>query len=237
MASQLGGDLQITAGDLTLNTSTQQHKLGERATTGDGRIFRYCKAGGTALVPGKLQQSSAEDTATQDLACAAAAIGATTVTTTTTVTVTANEYAEGFLVVTVTPGQGYQYKIKSHPAATAAVVTLTLEDPIVVALTTASRVDLVRNPYSAVIVNPTTATSTPIGVAVAAITASQYGWIQTGGVATILSDGGSTVGTNVSASNGTAGAVEAAVTAQAAIAVAVTGVATTEYGAFKLFIE
>ncbi len=237
MASQLGGDLQITAGDLTLNTSTQQHTLGARATTGDGRIFRYCKAGGTTLVVGKLQQSSAEDTGTQNLACAAAAIGATTVTTTTTVTVTANEYAEGFLVVTVTPGEGYQYKIKSHPAATAAAVTLTLEDPIVVALTTASRVDLVRNQYSAVIVNPTSATSAPVGVAVTAITNAQFGWIQTAGYATILSDAGSTVGTNVSASNATAGAVEAAVTAQAAIGVAVTGVATTEYGMFDLFLE
>jgi hypothetical protein len=219
------------------SSSTQLHNLGEKCITSDGRVYRYCKAGATALVPGKLQQASAETTAHQDLACAAAAIGATSVTTTSTVTVTANEYAGGYLMVTVTPGQGYQYKIKSHPAATAAAVTLTLEDPIEVALTTSSRVDLVRNPYSAVIVNPTTATSTPVGVAVYPVAASEFGWIQTGGVANILSDGGSTVGTAVVASNGTAGAVEALTGTQAPVGIAVTGVATTEYGAFKLLLD
>lgn len=237
MASQLGADLVITAGDLTLNTSTQQHTLGARATTGDGRVFRYALAGGTALVPGTLLQSAAEVTNHQGLTPSAAAIGATSVTVTLGATAaTANQYSEGFLMVTITPGQGYQYKIKSHPAAgSGATLVLTLEDPIVVALTTSSRVDLVANPYSSVIINPTTATSAPIGVAVTAVTAAQYGWIQTGGVACILNDGGSTVGTNVSASNATAGAVEAAVTAQAAIGVAQTGIATTDYGAIRLF--
>lgn len=216
----------------------QEHQLGARAKMADGRVFRYCKAGGTALVPGKLQQAPAEITNHQNLTPAAAAIGATSVTVTLGATAaTANQYAGGWLIVTTTPGQGYQYKIKSHPAADAsATLVLSLEDPILVALTTSSVVDLVLNPYSGVIVNPTTASSCPVGVAVYPITASYYGWIQTGGVATILSDGGSTVGTNVSASNATAGSVEAAVTGQAAVGVAVTGVATTEYGAFRLFL-
>lgn len=239
MASQLGADLVITAADLTSNTALQQHNLGERATTGDGRYFRYAKAGGVTLVPGTLQQAPVEVTNHQGLTPAAAAIGATSVTVTLGATAaTANQYSGGWLMVTITPGQGYQYKILSHPAADAsASLILTLSDPIVVALTTSSRVDLVLNPYSGVIINPTTATSAPVGVAVTAITNAQYGWIQVAGVACILSDGGSTVGTNVSASNATAGAVEAAVTAQAAIGVAVTGVATTDYGAFKLNID
>ena len=167
---------------------------------------------------------------------AASAIGDITVNFTLGSTaVTANQYSQGYLMVTTTPGQGYQYLIKSHPAADAsAALVVTLSDPIKVALTTSSVVDIVLSPYSGVILNPSTATSNPIGVAVNIITASQYGWMQTGGIACILSDGGSTVGTNVSASNGTDGAVEAAVTAQAAIGVAVTGVATTDYGAFKL---
>ena len=219
------------------SSATQLHKLGEKIVDGSGRVFRYCKAGAVALVPGKLQQSSAETTAHQDLACAAAAIGATTITTTSTVTVTANEYAGGFVMVTVTPGQGYQYRIKSHPAATAAAVTLTLEDPIQVALTTSSRVDLVRNPYSAVIVNPTTLTSTPIGVAVYPIAASEFGWIQTGGIANVLADGANAVGAAVVASNGVAGAVEDAAGPGAQgpqVGSCVTGAADTEYGAVLL---
>lgn len=219
------------------SSATQLHRLGEKVVDNSGRVFRYCKAGGTALVPGKLQQSSAEDTGTQDLTPTATAIGATTLTTSSTVTVTANEYAGGFVVVTKTPGQGYMYRIKSHPAATAAAVTLTLEDPIQVALTTNSRIDLVRNPYSAVIVNPTTLTSTPIGVAVYPVAASEFGWIQTGGITNILADGANAVGAAVVASNGVAGAVEDAAAPGAQgpqIGASITGAADTEYGAVLL---
>ena len=234
MSTQLTGAVVIAGQDLFSSVATAIHNLGELVHTNDGRSFRYAKAGGTALVVGNLQQAQAETTAHQNLVAAAAAIGATEIVTS-AITVTANQYAGGWLMVSITPGEGYQYKIKGHAAATAAAVTLTLEDPIEVALTTASNYDLVANPYSAVIINPTTATSAPVGVAVYPIVASEFGWLQTGGVANILNDGGSTVGTNVSASNATAGAVEAAVTAQAAIGTAVTGVATTDFGAIKLF--
>ena len=219
--------------------STQGPRLGVPAVADDGRVFRYVKAGATALVVGNLQQASAEKTNHQNLTAPVAAIGATSVAVTLGATeAQANDYAEGFMVVTVTPGVGYQYRIKSHPAAAAsASLTLTLEDPIEVALTATSRIDLVMNPFKDVIINPTTATSAPVGVAVYPITASQYGWIQTGGIATVLADGAITVGVNVSASNGTAGAIEAAVTAQAAIGYAITGIATTEYGTIMLTRE
>lgn len=234
MSTQLTGTgPQVVGQALFSSSSTQLHALGEVVNTNDGRAFRYAKAGATALVPGTLQQSAAETTAHQNLTSAAAAIGDLS-TITSAITVTANQYAGGYLLVTVTPGQGYQYKIKGHAAATAAAVTLNLEDAINIALTTSSRYDLVANPNSAVVINPTTATSAPAGVAVYPVVASEFGWLQIAGVANILSDGGSTVGTNVSASNATAGAVEAAVTAQAIVGIAVSGVATTEYGAFRL---
>jgi len=239
MATRLGPCGQIAAGDLTLNVSTPPPVLGALYQTPDGRAFRTCKAGGTALVPGKLQQAAAEDTAHQDVVPAAAAIGATSVTVTLGASAaTANQYAGGYLMITVTPGQGYQYLIASHPAADAsATLAISLSDPLIVALTTASNCDLVANPYSGIVVNPTTATSAPVGVAVTAVTAAQYGYVQVGGAACVLNDGGSTVGTNVSASNATAGAVEAAVTAQAAIGVALTGIASTEYGAILLSLH
>lgn len=233
--TSLSGAITVAGQALFSSSAYKAHNLGELVFTNDGRAFRYAKAGGTALVPGKLQQASAEVTADQDVAIAAAAIGATQIVTTGTLTVTANQYAEGWAIVCDDTGEGYQYKIKGHAAATAATVTFNLEDSIIIALTTSSTIDFVANPNSAVIVNPASASSAPIGVAVYAVVAAEFGWLQVGGVATILNDGGSTVGTNVSASNATAGAVEAAVTAQAAIGVAVTGVATTEYGAVKLF--
>lgn len=236
MTQLTGTGPQVVAQSIFSTSADQLHNLGELVQTNDGRAFRYAKAGGTTLVQGKLQQASAEVTADQNLTAVAAAVGDTTLVSTSTITVAANYYANGYALITVTPGQGYMYHIKSHAAFSAAAPTFTLYDPIAVtALTTGSRIDLVANPLSGVVVNPTTATSAPVGVCVYPITNAQFGWLQVAGVANILSDAGSTVGTNVSASNATAGAVEAAVTAQAAIGVAVTGVATTEYGAFRLF--
>ena len=215
--------------DVFTSSSTASHQLGEKMAIGP-REFRYCKAGGTALVPGKLQQAQAEDTADQGLAVAAAAVGAKTVVTTSTLTTTANQYAGGWVCVTITPGQGYSYRIASHPAASAAVLTITLEDPILVALTTDSRIDLVANPYSAVVVNPTTATSSPVGVAVYPVAASEFGWIQTKGPCPVLVDDQTVVvGTNVAASNQAAGAVEPATGVQALVGRALTGGATTDY--------
>lgn len=236
MATQLAGSVQVAAQALHSESSTAYHNLGELTFSSDGRAYKYCKAGGTALVKGKLQQSSAEDTGLQNLTAVAASAGAVQVSTSTTVTVTANEYAGGYVVVTVTPDVGSQYLVSGHTAYTAAAPTFNLADPIIAAWTTSTRIDLVRNPYSAVIVNPTTLTSAPIGVAVYNITAAYFGWLQVGGVATILADGANAVGANLVASNGTAGAVEdaAAPGAQPLVGIAVTGAADTEYGAVKL---
>lgn len=235
MATQLTGAVQAFAQSIFSSSSTALQNLGELAHTNDGRSFRYAKAGGTALVPGKLQQAQAEDTGDQDITPTATAVGATTLVTSSTMTVTANQYAQGWVLVTVTPGQGAQYKIKSHAAYTAAAATFVLEDAILgTALTTSSRLDFVANPYSAVVVNPATATSAPSGVAVFPVVAAEFGWLQVAGVANVLADGALVVGTNITASNAVAGAVEAAAGVQAVIGTAVTGVADTQYGAVKL---
>jgi hypothetical protein len=234
MATRLSSGLLVNPGDLTQNTASAAVQLGAVAFDQAGNRYRYCKAGGTSLVPGKLQQAAAEVTGDQDLAIAAAAAGATSITTTSTVTVTANQYAGGWVVIADDVGEGYKYLISSHPAATSAALTLTLSDPIVVALTTSTTIDLIPNPFSGVIVNPTTATSAPVGAAITAITNAQYGWIQDQGVASLLADGSVTVGTSLVASNGTAGAVEALTGVQAFVGIALTGAASTEYGAVKM---
>lgn len=236
MATQISAQILVSPQDVFSSSATQGTTLGARATLGDGRVFRYCLAGGTSLVPGKLQQSSAEDTTNyQNLAAAAAAIGATQLTISTSTTVTANALAGGTLVVTTSTGAGYTYQIGGNTATSGAVgLVVTLNDPLIVATDTASRFDLVPSPFSSVIVNPATASSAPAGVAVFAITNAQYGWIQTQGAVGILADGTVTVGTQLVASNGTAGAVEPLAGVQAIIGTALTGAATTEYGTVNL---
>lgn len=226
-------------GPFSSSTDGTEIQLGAKFMDQNGNAYRRCLVGASALVPGTLVQAPAEITNHQNLTPAAASIGATQVTVTLGATAaTANQYAQGWLVGTVTPGQGYRYSIASHPAASSsASLIITLSDPLVVALTTSSRLDMVLNPYSGVIINPTTASSVPVGVAVYAAAAGTYSWIQTGGIAALLADGTVVVGTNVCASNATAGAVEAATGVQALVGIAQTGIATTEYGSVKLTFD
>lgn len=140
------------------------------------------------------------------------------------------------MLVTVTPGVGYSYRISANSAVTGGSVVLTLEDPLIVALTTTSRVDVVPSPFNGVVVNPTTATSAPVGVAVAATPAANYGWLQVRGVANLLADGAITAGAPVAASASVAGAIVVATSAvtTARIGTALTGIATGEYGPIML---
>lgn len=238
MSTQLSGPVTTAAQGIYDSSSNQNHVLGETIFTNDGRAFRYCLAGGTTLVSGKLQQASAEDTTNyQNLTPAAAAIGDISITISTSTTVTANALVGGTVSITTSTGLGKIYRIKANTATSAAAgLVITLDDAIQVALTTSSRIDVIPNPYSGVIVNPTTASSTPVGVAVAPITNAQYGWLQVAGHAVCLADGTVTVGTTLVASNGTAGAVEAFAGVQAVVGLAITGIATTEYGTIKLML-
>ena len=233
------GGVPVIYGINPFDTETvPSHQLGSIGVSPDSRKFRYAEVGETALVAGNLLQSAAEATDSQALAVAAAAIGDLTITTTTTLTVTANEFENGFVCVTVTPGLGNVYRIKSHPAATTGTLVITLYDPIEVALTTDSRIDMVHNPFANVIQWPATETGTPVGVAFIAAAANTYTWVQTGGVASVLQEGATAVGAQVYASTGTAGAViDDPAIATGAVGTAVTGIASGENGAIFLRLD
>lgn len=241
MATKLTTNL--TPGDLTLNTSDSRYSLGFLASSDDGRRFRYVKAGAVALVPGKLYQSPAETTAWEALAITTASgvAGSTALVTTSTITATKDQLAGGFVSVTTTPGLGYTYKIKGNTAATAAACTIYLEDPVQVAITSSSAIDVIANPFAEVLLSVGSgsgSTGMPVGVAVYPVTAEYYGWVQVGGPCTVLADGGLTVGALCVSSNATAGALEiatnASTEAQPAIGVAITGISTGEYGLVNL---
>ena len=175
-----------------LSTSAdQKEELGTLRILNDGRKFRYAKNGASALVAGNAVMAPAVVANHVELAvAAAAATGSKSVTVTLGGTaVTQNQYAGGFLQINKEAGIGHQYKILSHPAADAAAnVVLTLEDPIVDALTTSSEASLIANPYAAVVVT-TGATCIPVGVAPCDVAANAYFWSQTGGVACVETNG------------------------------------------------
>jgi hypothetical protein len=194
--------------------SVQRLPLGTRAIDRFGRSYRYVKAGAVDLVAGDCIQGPA--IAANHLANTppAVAIGARSFTYTPGATAGAADlYKGGFLQVDTTPGQGRMYGVRTHLAfASATAFTLELEDDDTprVALTTSSRVGLIKNPYDGVIQFPvTTATGLLVGVAVAAIPASNFGWIQTWGPAAVLINGTPALGAMVvSPSATTAGSVD-----------------------------
>jgi hypothetical protein len=211
----LGASATLTgpAGNVLEWGTTQLHPLGTRFQTRDGRTFRYVKAGASALVVGNVIQAPAQITTHDQLTPAAAAIGASQIVPTLDATnaVVENQYAEGWAVIDTTPGLGYAYPIASHLAAAAsAAVTLNLhaDAKVQVALTTDSRVTLVPNPFKGVIQSPvTTLTGAVVGVAVAPIAASNFGWIQVSGPGAVLIAGTPGVGLAVVVPATAAGAV------------------------------
>lgn len=212
----------VTSTDASLATL-----VGVRFESSDYREFVLVQNGASALVSGVLVQSPASIGANHTgLAVVSnAAIGATQISVTLGGTVTtANQYAGGYAVISAGTGIGQTLKIKSNTAGTASgTCVLTLEDPLSVAITSASsKVSLTLPQYGGqngtnvathgVIISPTTATGATIGVTVYPIPAStttvpSYGFIQCKGPVACLNDSVTAIGLDVMPSSAVAGAV------------------------------
>lgn len=238
----LAGFPQIAGADYLVSSADQKMPLGTYMETADGRGFRYFKNGAVATVAGKVYQSSALDATNLQpsggLGVAAAAIGDTTITVSTSTTVAVNALAGGYLSVCITPGQGYLYRIKSNTVtAGAAGLVITLEDPLLVALTTSSKVIVTPHPYSGAVIEPGTPTGVILGVAHVIVPASYYGWIQTKGVASVLFTGTGVAGKAVgSLSGGTSGSAAPAIAATNILGYHVATGITTEYALIYLTV-
>ena len=196
-----------------VQTSTQKHKIGTRMTFDDGRVFRYSEVGGVNIAAGAVVQAPAAVAHHDvDLAITTAASGVTEVTVTLENTATTlNQYKDGYLFINdgVT-GEGHVYKIKSNPVASGnatCAITLYEDDPTITALTNGTHIaGLVVNPYSNVIISPTTVTNMAIGVAPRLLTTEYFGWLQTWGPASVLAIAAGVVGQHIRVGgSGTAG--------------------------------
>lgn len=192
----------------TSDTAAQKFPFGQLLEYEDGRKFRYGLIGATALVVGNIVQGKATVAGDVDLVFqTAAAIGATSVSITAQGTSVANYYADGWMVINKAPSAGFIHKVKSHPvfAVATKVITLYPDYPIRGATTTTSEVAFTPSAYKGIIVAPTTLTNRFSGVACTAVTAAQYGFVQTGGVAGVSAAVSLVTGNNVSATLAAAG--------------------------------
>lgn len=146
---------------------------------GDGREVALVSIGATAIVSGVLVQGAAEVTAFEKLAMTVptatpGTAGTNQILVTNGATVlNVNQFIGGYLIISAGTGLGQTLKIASHqPAAASATFLVTTEDNIQVTLDATSKVSLVSNPYTNIIINPATATGAPIGASLYPLTAS-----------------------------------------------------------------
>lgn len=123
---------------------------------------------------------------------------------------TLNQYQGGFLLVQSSTGIGQTLRISENTAqaSTTGAVVITLEDGPNVALTTSSVVSLIPPHGQNVIINPTTPSNVPVGIALYAIAPSSYGFLKVKGLVGAVSDASvASVGNSIAASTTTAGTV------------------------------
>lgn len=226
------------------SSSTQKMSLGAYVETPDGRGFRYCKVGpSTATVPGKVYQGYPLDATNMQPSggltpSANVAIGGTQITISDSITLTKDQLAGGYMSVVVTPGQGYTYKVKGNTAVTAATgCVVTLEDPLVIAITTASNIIFVQSKYNGIVVEPGTPTAAIVGVSTYIIAAGEYGWIQSKGPCACLFTGTGVAGGAVgSLVGGTSGSLAPAIAATPIVGYHMATGITGEYAMIDLVL-
>jgi len=216
--------------------------LGSVLYYGD-RVFRYGLAGGVALTAGKLVQTIVGTKADhQDLApTAGVAAGEYEISVETAGTdLTLNQYAGGYLYVNDAAGEGQCLKIKSNPVhdhSDDPSVVITCHDALATAITTSSKVSLMSDPWSGLVVAPAAETGAVMGVPLVDMALSAYGWFQTYGPAAVLTVGTLVLGHNAVRSATVAGAVAPATSDILDIVGTVMLVdVTTDYSLIKLNI-
>jgi len=234
--------LSLTNQDARTVSATQLHKLGSVAETADGRVYRYAAAGAVTLAAGKVNNTVATVANHTNLVVTAAApVGQRYVSVTVGATaVTSGQYDGGYLAVIDVAGQGCVYRIAGTPAiASSGTGVIQLEEGIATALTTSSKVSLVPNPYSGSIVTAAAAALFCNGTNNVSVAASNYYWSQTGGIASVLSDGIITknAGAIVSASVNGALTIELAASVTQRIGVAPEATVDTKYYPVFLTLE
>lgn len=195
-------------------------QIGQKVAGLNGKEFALALVGGSALVAGNLLQSAAEDAQFENMAVGTAAVvGQQFLQITNGTTTVIPYYFKGGSISIYTAGTdaiGDEYTIMdvNGTLTSGGAMNVWLDRPLRYAVTTSAKVVMRQNPYNGVIQFPaTTQTGIPVGVAIFAAatgssTVQSSTWIQTKGLASVLSDGSTfAVGSGVGTPSGTAGAV------------------------------
>jgi hypothetical protein len=196
----LSGTGLIGAPDLYSSTVTPGENLSVGQLFWDGKTgkaFRYILNGVSALVKGNLVQEAAQDITMENMVVRVAGVKGDTFLKITngTSTITNAMYVGGSLSIytagTIAICDEYTVTGIGGVLTTGGAMTVYLDRPLRAAVLTTATVNLKRSPWSGVIQAPaTTATGMICGVAHYEVPGEYYGWVQTHGIASVLSDNG-----------------------------------------------
>lgn len=195
--------------------ASSAYSVGDVVAGSKGRLFRYSLAGGAALVKGNLLQEAVNDITYANMVVGTAGVVGDKYLQITngTATITSAQFVGGTIGVytagTIAVGDEYVITKITGTFTTGGALKVYLDRPLRYAVTTSATVNMKRSPWSGVIQFPnTTQTGIPVGVAIYEIPLAEYGFVQTHGECTVLSDGSTfAVGSQVSPSLAAAGAV------------------------------
>ena len=240
-------------GDPYGTDAVRQFPLGQRMACPNGKVYRYAEMGAIAGVAAKLYSSEAPkadwDTLVTTTTITALTSTSVSYTNGATNAVAEDELMFGYVCVEETTFLGESHRIARNayaPAGGVGTVWLLPGDVFQVTVTLGDVITVVKSPYKDVVVTPAAATlsSMPVGVPQVAIAANQFGWVQTHGVCSILTDGTVVIGKEARVSETIEGAVcamdydEAAAIANLGVVARVIEVApTTDFGTYFLTIE
>lgn len=181
MGNKVVGTTSVKLGIYETSDDTQlAGMLGDKKEFEDGRVFRLCKNGSTALVAGILVQGIVSLASDDSIEIATSqSIGDTEVNVTADATSehAVHTLAGGYLVMSDTTGDiGTFYKIKDNEAlVSGSNGIITLYDALTTAIVAATNeCSFCVNPYDGVIIDANTAQL--VGVPYIAVPASEYFW-------------------------------------------------------------
>lgn len=195
-------------------TTSRRFPFGTALITQDGRQYRYGLFGGVTIAAGRVVQAALPDANLDDVVFATAGVvgdRALSLTLNSGTNLTANQLADGYVVVQDDTGEGLIYQIDSHLAISASTTgTINIKPPgLRVATITATTVLLVKHFMDSVLIQASPPTALPVGATATTSTTAYYGWIQTRGPASVLTDATVVIGATVACSDQTDGSVMA----------------------------
>lgn len=169
----------------------KQHVLGQKYYDDHQDIWRYVRAGGTALTAGQLVVNADSDTDATNITVAQDyTAGQDSIVVDFGGEVAEGAFVDGTLAVNDETGEGHLVHVGGNTGTSGSgEATISLKDPLPVDLTAdTTEVTLQKSPWDAVVVSATDQADMPVGVPQVDIAADEYGWVKTHGSASVLAD-------------------------------------------------